>query len=76
MLRRRTTWIRASFGALRFTPEGQIIKRAMQTCPFLSYRLSHDGSYTPNEVKDYGYYGKNQKNVDEESCDMKDEKSA
>jgi hypothetical protein len=27
-------------------------------------------------VKDYGNYGKNQKNVDEESCDMKDEKSA
>jgi hypothetical protein len=42
----------------------------------LSDRLSHGGSYTPHEVKDYGHYGKNQKNVDEESCDMKDEKSA
>jgi hypothetical protein len=37
---------------------------------------SHSGSRTPHEVKDYGNYGKNQKNVDEESGDMKDEKSA
>jgi hypothetical protein len=44
--------------------------------PVLPDRLSHGGSYTPHEVKDYGHYGKNQKNVDEESCDMKDEKSA
>jgi hypothetical protein len=42
----------------------------------LSNRLSHAGSCTPHEVKDYRYYGKNQKNVDEEGRDMKDEKSA
>ena len=41
-----------------------------------SARLSHAGSCTPHEVKDYGYYGKDEKDVDEECCDMKDEKSA
>jgi hypothetical protein len=44
--------------------------------PLLFDRRSHGGGYAPHEVKDHGYYGKNQKNVDEESCDMKDEKSA
>jgi hypothetical protein len=44
--------------------------------PLLSARPLHAGSCTPHEVKDYGYYGKNQKKVDEESGDMKDEKSA
>jgi hypothetical protein len=43
--------------------------------PFLA-GLSHAGSCTPHEVKNYGYYGKEEKDVDEESCDMKDEKSA
>jgi hypothetical protein len=44
--------------------------------PLLSDCLSHGGSCTPHEVKDYGNYGKNEKDVDEESCDVKDEKSA
>jgi hypothetical protein len=39
-------------------------------------RLSDGGSYATHEMKDYRDYSKNQKNVDEESCDMKDEKSA
>jgi hypothetical protein len=34
------------------------------------------GSYTSHEMKDYRNYSKKQQYVDEESCDMKDEKSA
>jgi hypothetical protein len=48
----------------------------MGSAAFLCARLSHAGSRTPHEVKDHGYYGKDEKDVDEESCDMKDEKSA
>lgn len=33
-------------------------------------------SCTPHEVEYHRDYGKNQQNVDEEGCDMKDEKSA
>jgi hypothetical protein len=29
--------------------------------------VSHAGSCTAHEVKDYGYYGKKEKDVDEES---------
>lgn len=42
----------------------------------LADRLLDSRSCTSHEMEDYGDYGKNQKNVDEESCDMKDEKSA
>jgi len=31
------------------------------------YSVSHAGSCTAHEVKDYGYYGKKEKDVDEES---------
>jgi hypothetical protein len=36
----------------------------------------HVGGCSPHEVKNYGYNGKEEKNVDEKSCDMKNEKTA
>jgi hypothetical protein len=38
--------------------------------------LLHDRSCPSHEMENYRDYGKNEKNVDEESCDVKDKKTA